>query len=61
MDISHPDTLKRELDPLIATAAYFSTKENLIITMGREQRFEKNGVTVNVVPAWRWLLSKLSG
>ena len=56
MDIGLPDTLKRELDPLIATAAYFGTRENLIITMGQEQRFERDGVTVNAVPAWRWLL-----
>lgn len=58
MDISLPDTLKRELDPLIATAAYFGTRENLIITMGQEQRFERDGVTVNAVPAWRWLLEE---
>lgn len=47
LDISLPDTLKRELDPLVATAADFGTRENLIITMGREQGFEKDGVTVS--------------
>jgi hypothetical protein len=61
MDISLPDTLNRELDPLIATAAYFGTRESLIITMGREQRFERDGVTVNAVPAWRWLLEGRKG
>lgn len=26
------------------------------IHTGQEQRFERDGVTVNAVPAWRWLL-----
>jgi predicted AAA+ superfamily ATPase len=58
MDISHPDTLRRELEPLLATARYFGTKENLIITMGQEQRIEQEGVTVRAIPAWKWLLEK---
>lgn len=56
-----PDTLERELDPLVATAAYFGTRENLIITMGREQGFEKDGVTVSALPTWRWLLGEMPG
>lgn len=58
MDISHPDTLRRELEPLLATARYFGTTENLIITMGQEQRIEQEGVTVRAIPAWKWLLEK---
>jgi predicted AAA+ superfamily ATPase len=46
MDISHPDMLRREIEPLLAAARYFGTKANLIITMGREQRTEQEGVTV---------------
>jgi predicted AAA+ superfamily ATPase len=56
LDISLPDTLRREIDPLISTARYFGVRENLIITMGQEQRFRKEGVTVHVLPAWQWLL-----
>ena len=55
-DISLPDTLRRELEPLVATARYFGVKENVIVTLGREQRFEMEGVTVHAMPAWQWLL-----
>ncbi|MFA5203541.1 MAG: ATP-binding protein [Lentisphaeria bacterium] len=56
-DISLPDTLRREVEPLIATARHFGTKENLILTMSQEQRLESEGVTVQALPAWRWLMS----
>lgn len=56
LDISHPDTLRRELDPLISTALYYGIRQNVIITLGREQCFQQNGVSVHVLPAWRWLL-----
>jgi hypothetical protein len=56
MDITLPDTLRRELDPLVATARYFGIKENIIVTMGREQRFEHAGIVVHAIPAWKWLL-----
>jgi len=56
MDISHEDTLRRELEPLVSTARYFGTKENVLVTMGQEQRFEQDGVSIHAVPAWQWLL-----
>jgi predicted AAA+ superfamily ATPase len=56
MDISHTETLRREIEPLVAAARYFGTKENRIITLGQEQRIEKDGVTVHALPAWQWLL-----
>jgi len=57
MDISLPDTLHRELAPLISTARYFGIRENLIITvMGQEQHFRQDGISVHVLPAWQWLL-----
>ncbi len=57
MDISLPETLRREVEPLVATSRYFGTRENLIITLSQEQRIEKDGVVVHAVPAWRWLLN----
>ncbi|MEW6363623.1 MAG: hypothetical protein AB1714_03175 [Acidobacteriota bacterium] len=56
MDISLPDTLRREIEPLVTTASYFGTRDNLVITMNQEQRIESDGVVVHAVPAWRWLL-----
>jgi hypothetical protein len=55
-DIGLPDTLRRELDPLISTARYFGTRENLIITLGQEREFESEGIAVRALPAWQWLL-----
>ena len=58
MDIGHPDTLRREMDPLVATANYFGTKHNLIITLSAEKRIEQGGVTIQALPAWKWLLEQ---
>lgn len=56
LDIALQDTLRRELDPLFSTARYYGTRQNLVITLGQEQRFERDGITVHALPAWRWLL-----
>lgn len=55
MDISHKDTLKRELEPLITTAKYFGTKQNLLITSDKEEKFYDSGISVHAIPAWKWL------
>lgn len=56
MDISDKDTLKREIAPLIATAKYFGTRENCLITISQEKIFREEGVTVRAIPAWKWLM-----
>jgi predicted AAA+ superfamily ATPase len=56
LDISRSDTLERELEPLIATAKYFKIKENIIVTVNQERSLKKDGVSIKVVPAWKWLL-----
>lgn len=57
MDVTLPETLRREIEPLVATARYFGIRENLVITRNQERRIEIDGVTVHVVPAWRWMLT----
>ena len=56
MDISHEETLQRELDAIVATAKYFKIKENLILTYNQEKDFQAEGITVRAKPVWRWLL-----
>ncbi|MEI7901712.1 MAG: ATP-binding protein [bacterium] len=56
LDISDPDTLVREVTPLLAVARYHHTPETLIITYADERVIRQDGVTIRVVPAWRWLL-----
>lgn len=55
MDISHKDTLKREIEPLVAVAKYFGIKENLLITFDQEKKIREGGIVVNAVPAWKWM------
>ena len=56
MDISHEETIKRELDAIFATAKYFKIKENLILTYNQEKDFQAEGITVRAKPVWKWLL-----
>jgi predicted AAA+ superfamily ATPase len=58
-DMSLPDTQRRELEPLVATAKYFRTSENLVITLGQEKQFNEGGITVNAIPARQWLLNEV--
>lgn len=46
----------RALESLAATANYFETKINLIITYNQEKAFSIDGVNIKAVPAWKWLL-----
>lgn len=57
MDIDQENTLSRELEPLIATAKYFGIKENLLITYNQERDFQRDGIYVKAIPAWKWLLN----
>ncbi len=56
LDISEKETIQRELESLAATANYFETKINLIITYNQEKAFSIDGVNIKAVPAWKWLL-----
>ena len=57
MNLRNEETLKRELEPLIATANYFNIKENIIVTYNEEKIFSDQGVSVKAVPAWKWLMN----
>ena len=47
---------KRELRGLLECCAAFGLKEGLIITLDGMEEFTENGVTVKVMPLYRWLL-----
>ena len=55
-DISHPDTLRREAEPLCVAAGYFEIKNAFIITLTEERHIEQAGAQIHVLPAWKWLL-----
>ncbi|MBF0107253.1 MAG: ATP-binding protein, partial [Deltaproteobacteria bacterium] len=56
LKIDAPSTLKREIEPLTSTAAYFKIKNNFVVTLYHEESITENGVRIHIIPAWRWLL-----
>jgi hypothetical protein len=56
MKLGDENILEREVPPLAAAAAYFGIKEALVITTDEERSIELDGITVRIVPAWRWMV-----
>ena len=54
--ISDPDTMKRETTALLKLNRYLPTDRLTIITFDEEQVIEKDGVEIEVIPVWKWLL-----
>lgn len=52
-----PDTAEREISALVALNKHIPCKRNLLITYDEQQQIEKNGVAIEVLPAWRWLIT----
>ncbi len=57
-DISDESTLKREVNGLVQLNNIEPLKQALIITYDQEEQIEKNGLTINVVPIWKWILEQ---
>lgn len=55
--LAAPETLRREVQPLAATAKYFGIKESVMVTLNEERDLASDGQTIHVVPAWKWLLA----
>lgn len=51
------DTIDREINGLTEAARLHHLKEGLILTMNQEVEKTANGVRINVLPVWKWLLS----
>lgn len=58
-DLSDPATEAREVQPLQTTARYFGIKAAAIVTLNEERRIRCDGVDIEVIPAWKWLLRDL--
>ncbi len=54
--ISDFDTRKRELKAINVAAIHFNIKKAVIITYDEEEQIESNGVQIQVLPVWKWLL-----
>ena len=55
--ISNPETRKREVKGLTDAMKEFNVKTGTIITFDTEDVLTVNNFTINVIPAWKWLLS----
>ena len=49
---------EREFRALVATAKYLKANIVCVITFNEEEVVLKDGVTIQVIPVWRWLLGK---
>lgn len=58
-DIGDPDTRAREVNGLIAGCRFVQTKQGLILTMDQQDSFEENGISIEVMPVWKYLLQHL--
>jgi len=55
-DITNTRTLKRETDALAEASAELGCADLLLINWDREEIIEENGIRIQLLPAYRWLL-----
>lgn len=55
-NLNTAETAEREVSALAAASVYFGISEALIITLNEERTIQRNGITIRVVPAAKWLL-----
>lgn len=56
-DIAENETIKREIAGLLEASERLGCNDLLLITAEREEQIEKNGKTIQVVPAWKIMLT----
>ena len=49
------DTRKREVAALITLNKVYPIRKALIITYDEEEIIEEDGITIEVIPIWKWL------
>ena len=54
--MSEEATLEREIKALVALHGMYETQRNLIITYEDEGIMERDGIKIEIIPVWKWLL-----
>lgn len=54
--MSEKATLEREIKALVALHGLYETQRNLIITYEDEGIMERDGIKIEIIPVWKWLL-----
>ncbi|MCL2027217.1 MAG: ATP-binding protein [Bacteroidales bacterium] len=55
--IADATTFQREITALVKLAEFHKLKQVEIVTFSEETTLQENGITIQVIPAWKWLLS----
>lgn len=55
-DMEEESTRKREIKALTSLNSHIPLKRALIVTRDSEELIEFNGLTIEVVPVWKWIL-----
>ncbi len=59
-DISDEKTKKREIRALVEAMNELSMKKSYIVTHSEEDAYETEGKTIQIIPAWKWMLEENS-
>ncbi len=51
-----PEVRERELRGIVDTASFLNIRDVYVITFNEEETIAMNGLNVNVLPAWKWLI-----
>lgn len=55
--VREPETLQREVAPLLSFARRHENWKLCIVTYDEERVIEEQGTRIDVIPAWKWLLT----
>ena len=56
-DINDDETRRREVMALVALNKVFPLQKAMIVTRDHEEIISESGLTIEVVPCWKWLLT----
>lgn len=57
--LADADTEKREVDALVKLNRQLPMRKLMIVTKEEEREIVKDGITIEVVPAWKWMLGSV--
>ena len=57
-DFADPRTKEREVRGLIQSCLKFNLREGIILTLDYTEQFEQEGIQINVLPAWQYILNE---
>lgn len=54
--IADDATYKREITALVKLSEFYQLKKIEVVTFSEESTLQENGITIQVIPVWKWLL-----